>query len=97
MSVPPYVDQTHECFYHSLATCQGELSGEDVRVRTVDDETGEVLVDEQTTTFDNGFVGFWLPRDIAGTIEVSHDGLTGTAGFTTTDDGATCLTTLRLT
>src|SRR5699024_10728080 len=28
VSVAPFVDQTHECYFHSLTTCQGELSGE---------------------------------------------------------------------
>ncbi|WP_341358466.1 CueP family metal-binding protein [Georgenia sp. M64] len=96
LSVAPYVDQTHECFYHSLTTCQGELTEENVQVRIIDDATGAVLVDEQSTTFDNGFVGYWLPRDVDGTIEVSHAGLTGTADFTTTDEGATCITSLQL-
>ncbi|MCK6211694.1 CueP family metal-binding protein [Georgenia sp. EYE_87] len=95
VSVAPFVEQTHECFYHSLTTCTGELGGEEVRVTIVDD-AGEVLVDEQTTTYDNGFVGFWLPREVAGTIRVSYDGLEGEADFATTDDGATCVTTLQL-
>ncbi|WP_193312741.1 CueP family metal-binding protein [Georgenia subflava] len=96
LSVAPYVNQTHECFYHSLTTCQGELTGEDVEVRILDEATGEVLIEGETTTFDNGFAGFWLPRDVEGTIEVSYDGLTGTADFSTTGDGATCVTTLQL-
>jgi hypothetical protein len=95
VSVAPFVEQTHECFYHSLTTCTGELGGEEVQVTIVDD-AGEVLVDEQTTTYDNGFVGFWLPREVAGTIRVSHDGLEGEVPFSTTDDGATCVTTLQL-
>lgn len=97
LSVAPYVDQTHECFYHSLTTCRGELANQDVGVRIIDDATGEVLVEEQVTTFDNGFVGFWLPRDVEGTIEVTHDGLTGQRVFSSDDEGATCLTTLQLT
>lgn len=95
LSVAPYVDQTHECYYHSLTTCRGELDNEDIGVRIID-ETGEVLVDEHVTTFDNGFVGFWLPRDVEGTIEVTHDGLTGQSNFSTSKEGATCLTTLQL-
>lgn len=51
---------------------------------------------EATTTFDNGF-GFWLPDDATGLIEVSYQGRTGTTEFSTTDDGATCVTDLRLT
>ena len=73
VSIAPYVDQTHECYYHNLASCQGELVGEDLDV-TITSDDGEVLVDETVTTYDNGFVGFWLPRDIEGTIEVEFDG-----------------------
>ena len=96
LSIAPYVSQTHECFYHSLTTCQGELTGEDVQVKVVDGETGDVLVDEQMETFENGFIGLWLPRDIEGAIEVSSDGRTGEVPFATGDEDATCLTTLQL-
>lgn len=95
LSIAPYVDQTHECHFHSLTTCLGELSNEDVQV-TIVDEAGEVLVDEQTTTFDNGFVGVWVPSDTEGTIEISADGRTGSTEFTTTDEAATCITELQL-
>lgn len=96
VSIAPYVDQTHDCFYHSLTTCQGELSDELVDVEITDEDTGEVLVDEEATTFDNGFIGYWLPRDTAGTIEVTHGDQTGTVDFTTTEEAATCITTLQL-
>lgn len=95
LSVAPYVERTHECFFHSLTTCQGEMVEKDVQLTIVDDE-GTVLVDEQTTTFANGFVGTWLPRDVSGTVTVTADGRTGSVPFSTGDDGATCLTTLQL-
>ncbi|MPV36316.1 hypothetical protein GB881_04500 [Georgenia subflava] len=95
VSIAPFMNQTHECFYHSLTTCTGELGAEDVQVTIVDD-AGEVLVDEQTTTYDNGFVGYWLPRDIGGTITVTHDGHTGEMAFSTQEDSPTCVTTLQL-
>lgn len=95
LSVAPYVDHTHECFFHSLTTCQGELVGVGVEVRVLDDD-GEVVLDEAMTTQENGFVGMWLPRDLTGTIEVTADGRTGAVPFSTGDDGATCLTSLRL-
>lgn len=97
LSFAPYVAHTHECFYHSLTTCQGELSGEDLTVSIVDAASGEVLVDETATTFDNGFLAYWLPRDIDATITVTHDGLTGAAEISTGEDSPTCLTTLQLT
>jgi len=97
VSIAPYLTSTHDCFYHSLTTCLGELDNEDIQVTITDEATGEVLVDEETTTFDNGFIGFWLPDDATGLIEVSYQGRTGTAEFSTADDGATCVTDLRLT
>lgn len=95
LSVAPYVSSTHDCFHHSLATCQGELVEQEMQV-TVLDDSGEVLVDEEVTTYTNGFAGFWLPRGSSGTIEVDYDGLSGVAEFSTDDDAPTCLTTLRL-
>ncbi|MGD7003830.1 CueP family metal-binding protein [Corynebacterium halotolerans] len=97
VSIAPYVTQTHDCFYHSLTTCLGELGNENIQVTITDETTGEVLVDEETATFDNGFVGFWLPDEATGTIEITHEGRTGVTEFSTTDDGATCVTDLRLT
>lgn len=97
VSVAPYITSTHDCFYHSLTTCLGELDNEDIQVTITDEATGEVLIDEQTTTFDNGFVGFWLPDEATGTIEITHQGRTGVTEFSTTEDGATCVTDLRLT
>lgn len=97
LSVAPYQDQTHECFYHSLTTCKGELAAKDVQVKIVDETNGKVLVDQTQTTFANGFVGFWLPRDIKGTLRIAYDGKAGETKISTGQDAATCLTTLQLT
>lgn len=88
---------SHDCFYHSLTTCLGKLDNEDIQVTITDEATSEALVNEATTTFDNGFIGFWLPDDATGLIEVSYQGRTGTTEFSTTDDGVTGVTYLRLT
>ncbi|CAM3484165.1 CueP family metal-binding protein [Isoptericola cucumis] len=98
VSVAPYVDQTHECYFHSLTTCLGELQNASVGVTVTDDATGEVLIDEARQTFDNGFVGLWLPRGIDATISIEHDGRAGTSRVSTGgDEDATCLTSLQLT
>jgi hypothetical protein len=97
VSLAPYVDQTHECFYHSLTTCKGELGGEDVDVVITQDGESTPLVDETVTVFDNGFVGFWLPKDVAGTIAVTYGDLAGEVDFGTGPDDPTCITTLQLT
>ncbi len=96
LSVAPYVEQTHECFHHSLTTCTGELGGEKVHVTIVDAADGRVLVDETTTTFANGFVGFWLPRGIDARLEVHRGDQQGSAEISTDGDSPTCLTTVQL-
>lgn len=96
MSVAPFIEKTHECFYHNLATCQGELVGEDLQVK-ITSADGQVLIDDTVTTYQNGFAGFWLPRDMEGTIEVSYDGKSVTAPIGTGPDDPTCITTLQLT
>lgn len=96
LSVAPYVDQTHDCFHHSLTTCTGELASTDVQVQIVDETNDKTLVDATRTTFENGFIGFWLPRNIEGTLRVTYDGKIAETEFTTDQEAPTCLTTLQL-
>ena len=95
LSIAPFAKQTHECYFHSLATCKGEMASKPVHV-TIKDASGTVLVDEDATTYANGFVGFWLPRNITGTVTVTANDLTGTVPFATGAEDATCLTTLQV-
>lgn len=97
LSVAPYLSRTHTCFYHSLTTCRGELAGREIGVKIVDETDGTVLVDETRTTFDNGFLGFWLPRGFEGSVRMTYDGRTGETKISTGEDAPTCLTTLQLT
>lgn len=95
VSIAPYVQQTHDCHYHALGSCQGEMVGEDVHV-TITDDDGETLVDEDVTTYTNGFFGVWLPEGRQGTVTVTQGELTGQTPFDTGEGGATCITTLQL-
>lgn len=95
LSLAPYETVTHDCYFHNVGTCQGELAGEDVHVKITTDD-GEVLVDEGATTYANGFVGFWVPKDVAGTIVVTKGGKTAESPFSSDAEGATCVTTLPL-
>lgn len=97
LSIAPYVDRTHDCFFHSLTTCTGELGNEELTVRIVDDRTGEVYVDETARANDNGFIGFWLPRDVAATVAVTGVGGTAETSVQTGAEDLTCLTSLQLT
>ena len=89
------MNQTHDCFYHSLTTCIGGLAGQTVDV-TIVDSAGKTLVQGPVKTYSNGFVGFWLPRDIKGTITVTQDGRTASSAISTDKDAPTCLSTLKL-
>ncbi|GAA4903710.1 CueP family metal-binding protein [Tessaracoccus lubricantis] len=95
LSIAPYVSQTHECYNHNLASCQGELAGEEIEVSIVTAD-GEQLVDETVTTHDNGFAGFWLPADIRATVTVTRDGRTAEQEISTGAEDPTCITTMQL-
>jgi len=97
LSIAPYVDRTHDCFFHSLTTCTGEMGNEELTVRIVDDRTGEVYVDETARANDNGFIGFWLPRDVAATVTVTGVGRSAETSVQTGVDDLTRLTSLQLT
>ncbi|QGF23175.1 CueP family metal-binding protein [Raineyella fluvialis] len=95
LSIAPYVTKTHDCYYHNLATCQGELAGKQVHV-TIADAAGTSLVDRDVTLGANGFAGFWLPRDSRATLTVTYEGRTVTQAISTGKGDPTCLTTLKL-
>lgn len=97
ISAAPYESQTHECHFHSLTTCLGELQNQKVQVTLADRATGAVLVEEELRTFDNGFVGMWVPKGIEAELTIEHAGKVATAVVSTRNaDDPTCLTGLRL-
>lgn len=96
LSLAPYRTQTHPCTFHVPTSCLGELRNVDVQLRITEVSSGEVIVDKQARTADNGFVGVWLPRDGEFVVAATVDGDTGTQTVTTGDEDPTCLTTLQL-
>lgn len=97
VSFAPYQTFTHPCTYHALGGCQGEMVEEDFDV-TITSDDGEVLFDQQVTSWANGFIGVWLPRDVNATLEVSYaDGTAGAVPISTFDGDPTCVTTIELT
>lgn len=95
LSMAPYRTQTHECYYHNLGGCQGELTDTPIHV-TVTTDVGQTLLDEDSTTGANGFIGFWIPRDHTGTVTITAADTTASTPFDSGPDGPTCLTTLHL-
>lgn len=97
LSIAPYTDQSHECFFHSLTTCLGELDDTDVTVTVTDTANDSEVLQESVRTFDNGFAGVWLPRDLDAVVTVDDGRRSASTPISTGADGATCLTTLQLT
>ncbi|CNH98129.1 Uncharacterised protein [Yersinia aldovae] len=95
LSFAPYVNQTHPCFNHSLSGCRGELANAAFDVK-ITDKAGKIIMQDKVTSYQNGFIGVWLPRNIEGTIEVTYQGLTATSPFATHAESQTCMTTLKL-
>lgn len=95
LSFAPYINQTHPCFNHSLSGCRGELANTTFDVK-ITDQAGKVILQDKLTSYQNGFIGVWLPRNIEGTIEVSYQGLKATSPFATQAESQTCMTTLHL-
>lgn len=95
LSFAPYITQTHDCFNHNLATCRGELAGETFDV-TITTTGGETIVDQQVTSYDNGFAALWLPADIEAQLTVEFEGRQVSVPIGTSANDPTCLTTLPL-
>lgn len=98
ISAAPYPKKPQECHFHALTSCLGELKNADVEVTVKDGQSGEAIRQESTKTFDNGFVGLWLPRGRTGEVTIKYADKSGSAEISTVnDDDATCVTTLKLT
>ncbi|TKI04506.1 hypothetical protein FCN80_17830 [Martelella alba] len=95
LSFAPYLNQTHPCFNHSLTSCRGELGNTAFNVN-ITDQTGKVILNRTMTSYRNGFVGVWLPRNITGTLKVTYNGMTASTPIATTSDSQTCVTGLQL-
>ena len=95
VSIAPFVEKTHECAIHSLTGCQGELVEKEFDVY-IQDEDGNVVVDETMASFENGFIDLWLPRDKTYQVKIEYDGKTAESEFSTFEGDNTCITTMQL-
>jgi len=95
LSFSPWQSQTHPCENHSLSGCTGEMPNTQFDVKITNSD-GAVVVQQPMQSYQNGFIGVWLPREMKGTIEVSYKGKRATAPVNTFTDSPTCMTTLKL-
>ncbi|KRG13934.1 hypothetical protein ACA30_13485 [Virgibacillus soli] len=95
VSIAPFINTTHPCTNHSLTGCQGELVEKEFDVY-IQDEDGNVVVEETMSSFENGFIDFWLPRDKTYQVKVEYDGKKAESKISTFEGDNTCITTMQL-
>ncbi|SHM39475.1 CueP family metal-binding protein [Gracilibacillus kekensis] len=95
VSIAPYEHTTHPCTIHSLTGCQGEMANTEFDVY-IEDMDGNVVIDEPRTSFDNGFIDLWLPRDKSYKITIKHNDKVVESEISTFEDDGTCITTMQL-
>lgn len=96
VSIAPFIENTHECAIHSLTGCQGELVEKTFDV-LIQDEEGTIVMDDTMTSFENGFIDLWLPRDRTYQVKIAYEGKTAESEIGTFKDSNTCITTMQLT
>ncbi|WP_435920896.1 CueP family metal-binding protein [Paenibacillus sp. DYY-L-2] len=95
VSIAPYENQTHPCEIHSLTGCQGEMANETFNV-TVSDQDGNVVVEGDYQSLDNGFIDLWLPRDQKWNVKIEHEGKVSEAEISTFSGDNTCISNMQL-
>lgn len=95
VSIAPYVKSTHPCATHSLTGCQGELTEQEFSVY-VEDNDGNVIVDQTMKSQSNGFIDLWLPRDKKYNVTIEQDGVKAKTELSTFKSDNTCVTTMQL-
>ncbi|WP_163971664.1 CueP family metal-binding protein [Oceanobacillus halotolerans] len=96
VSIAPFVNETHPCEIHSLTGCQGEMAEEEFDVY-IEDEEGNIVVDDKLQSEANGFIDLWLPRDKTYNVTISNDGKIAESQISTFEGDNTCVTTIQLT
>lgn len=95
VSIAPFETTTHPCAIHSLTGCQGELVEKEFQVH-IEDEDGNVVIDETITSLENGFIDLWLPRDKNFNVTIEHNGKVAESEISTFKEDNTCITTMQL-
>ncbi|PZD97386.1 hypothetical protein DNH61_03300 [Paenibacillus sambharensis] len=95
VSIAPYINDTHPCAIHNLATCRGEMKNEKFDVLIVDLE-GSVVLSETMQSQANGFVDLWLPRDRKYRVTITYGDKTATSEISTFENDNTCIADMQL-
>src|SRR5690625_4550691 len=73
VSIAPFIEATNPCKNHSLTGCQGEMVEKEFDIY-IEDTDGNVILDHTMTSYANGFIDLWVPRNKTYHITIEHDG-----------------------
>ncbi len=62
----------------------------------IEDNEGNVIVNETMKSQANGFIDLWLPRDKKYHVTISNDGKMVESKLSTFENDGTCITTMQL-
>jgi hypothetical protein len=93
ISVGPYQNETHRCYYHTLG-CEAELKNEQLSY-IIQDVDGSFILQGEGNTGINGFLDLYLPLNKIYRISINVKGLEGEATITTFPESLSCITTLK--
>ena len=79
-----------------MTGCQGEIVDEEFAVH-IEDEDGNVILDQTMKSQANGFMDFWLPRDKTYLVRIEYNGKITESEISTFEGDNTCITTMQLT
>lgn len=95
VSIAPFIEQTHPCAIHSLTGCQGELAEKEFYIY-IEDDKGNVIVNEKISSFNNGFIDLWLPKNNTYQVKIEYEGKVAESEISTFSGDNTCITTMQL-
>ncbi len=95
LSVGLYADYTHECYYHSPATCDAQFKSKQVKY-TIKSLDGTYEISGIRATTDKGWLDFYLPKTQQYRVEFEVDGLRGSGILSTEENAPTCISTIRV-
>ncbi|KAA9008596.1 hypothetical protein F4V43_00220 [Paenibacillus spiritus] len=95
LSIAPYLKETHPCATHNLTGCQGEMADQSFQVK-ITDHSGRTVVDREMTSYANGFLDLWLPREGRYHVKLEQNGRVAESDLSTFESDDTCVTTMQL-
>ena len=94
MTIAPYINETHTHFFHNFTGCQGEMTNQEFDIY-IEDNNGNVILDETITSQSNGFIDLWLPRDNIYRVTIKQDEKLVESKLSTFESDTTCITDMQ--